>query len=95
MTDTNSKLHIEKSYSGCGMDTFLITGLSVEETDRILNAADEGKDRRDVLAEILDAHPNDYRGGEKIGTAWRCGYGIYSIRHFGGHLIVEVGNSCD
>lgn len=99
MTDTNSKLHIEKSYSGSGMDTFLITGLSVEETDRILNASvipsGEEKDRRDVLADILDAHPNDYRGGEKIGTAWRCGYGIYSIRHFGGHLIVEVGNSCD
>lgn len=91
----NTTLHIEKSYSGCGMDTFLITGLSVAETDRILNAAEEGKDRRDVLAEILDAHENDYRGGEKIGTAWRCGYGIYSIRHFGGHLIVEVGNSCD
>lgn len=101
MTDTNSKLHIEKAYSTCGMDTFLVYGLSVEETDRILNAAvfpcddDEEKDRRSVLAEILDAHPNDYRGGEKIGTAWRCGYGIYSIRHFGGHLIVEVGNSCD
>lgn len=93
------KLHIEKSYSGCGMDTFLITGLSVEETSRILNApaisCGEENDRRDVLAEILDSHPNDYRGGEKIGTAWRCGYGIYSIRHFGGHLIVEVGNSCD
>lgn len=88
------KLHIEKSYSGCGMDTFLITGLSVAETNQILNAADEGKERRDVLAEILDAHPNDYRNGN-LGTCWRCGYGIYSIRHFGGHLIVEVGNSCD
>ena len=88
------KLHIEKSYSGCGMDTFLITGLSVAETNRILNAADEGKDRRDILAEILDAHENDYRNGN-LGTCWRCGYGIYSIRHFGGHLIVEVGNSCD
>lgn len=90
----NTKLHIEKSYSGCGMDTFLITGLSVAETNKILNAADEGKDRRDVLAEILDAHENDYRNGN-LGTCWRCGYGIYSIRHFGGHLIVEVGNSCD
>ena len=88
------KLHIEKSYSGCGIDTFLITGLSVAETNKILNAADEGKERRDVLAEILDAHPNDYRNGN-LGTCWRCGYGIYSIRHFGGHLIVEVGNSCD
>lgn len=88
------KLHIEKAYSCCGMDTFLVYGLSVAETDRILNAANEEKDRRDVLAEILDAHENDYRNGN-LGTCWRCGYGIYSIRHFGGHLIVEVGNSCD
>lgn len=88
------KLHIEKSYSGCGIDTFLITGLSVEETNRILNAKEDVKDDRDVLAEILDAHENDYRNGN-LGTCWRCGYGIYSIRHFGGHLIVEVGNSCD
>ena len=90
----NTTLHIEKSDSGCGMDTFLITGLSVAETDRILNAKEDGKDDRDVLAEILDAHENDYRNGN-LGTCWRCGYGIYSIRHFGGHLIVEVGNSCD
>ena len=90
----NTTLHIEKSYSGCGIDTFLITGLSVAETDRILNAKEDGKDDRDVLAEILDAHENDYRNGN-LGTCWRCGYGIYSIRHFGGHLIVEVGNSCD
>ncbi len=88
------KLHIEKSYSGCGIDTFLINGLSVAETDRILNAKEDGKDDRDVLAEILDAHENDYRNGN-LGTCWRYGYGIYSIRHFGGHLIVEVGNSCD
>ena len=88
------KLHIEKSYSGCGMDTYLITGLSVAETDRILNAKEGGKDDRDVLAEILDSHENDYRNGN-LGTCWRCGYGIYSIRHFGGHMIVEVGNSCD
>lgn len=92
MSDT--KLHIEKSYSGCGIDTFLINGLSIEETNRILNAREQGKDDRDVLAEILDAHENDYRNGN-IGTCWRYGYGIYSIRHFGGHLIVEVGNSCD
>ena len=89
-----AKLHIEKSYSGNGIDTFLINGLSVEETNKILNASDEEKDRKDVLAEILDEHDNDYRNGN-LGTCWRWGYGIYSIRHFGGHLIVEVGNSCD
>lgn len=90
----NTTLHIEKAYSGCGIDTFIVTGLSVAETDRILNAKEDGKDDRDVLAEILDSHENDYRNGN-LGTCWRQGYGIYSIRHFGGHLIVEVGNSCD
>ena len=92
MSDT--KLHIEKSYSYSGIDTFLIEGLSVAETNRILNAKDQDKDDRDVLAEILDEHDNDYRNGN-LGTCWRWGYGIFSIRHFGGHLIVEVGNSCD
>jgi len=94
MTDTSVKLHIEKSYSGCGIDTFLVHGLTVSETNQVLNAREHGKDDRDVLAEILDAHENDYRNGN-LGTCWRCGYGIYSIRHFGAHLIVEVGNSCD
>jgi len=94
MTDTNVKLHIEKTYSSCGMDTFLINGLSVAEMNKILDPNLNGGEQRDVLAEILDKHDNDYRSGN-LGTCWRQGYGIYSIRHFGGHLLVDVGNSCD
>lgn len=91
----SEKLHIEKQYSTPGLETYLIDGLSVEEMDRILNAEHDGKELRDVLADILDEHDNDLRNGQNIGTCWRWGYGIYSIRHFGGSLLVTVGNSCD
>ena len=89
-----AELHIEKTCSSCGMDTFLINGLSVAEMNKILDPDLTGGEQRDVLAEILDKHTNDYRNGN-LGSCWRQGYGIYSIRHFGGHLIVDVGNSCD
>jgi len=90
-----NKLHIEKVSSDNCFSTFLVEGLSVEETDEILNASANGKDRRDVLVDVMSRHENDYPYGNNIAEGWRCGYGIYSIRHFGGHLIVQVGNSCD
>ena len=64
------KLHIEKSYSGNGIDTFIINGLSVEETNKILNAADEEKDRKDVLADILDAGQIYKSSFSKYGEAY-------------------------
>ena len=87
-------LHIEKQYSDRCFDTYLVEGLSVEEMNSILDLPSYDK-RCDRLAELLDSHDNDLRYGKNIGSAWRCGYGIYGIRHFGGHLIVQVGNSCD
>ena len=87
------KLHIEKSYGDNVYDTYLVEGLSPEEVDSILNAKTWGEQCR-VLAELLDSHEND-RGWGNIGSCWGCGYGIYDIRHFGGHLMVKVGNSCD
>ena len=89
-----SGLHIEKHSSFCGVDVFLIRGLTDEETRAILNAPDEGKDKRDVLAAILDVRGNDYRPG-RLGTCWRCGNGIYFISRWRGGLLVEVGKSCD
>lgn len=86
-------LHIEKQYSYPGTDTFLIEGLSVKEMNTILDAGSFDS-QRDALADILDNHENDFRNAN-LGTCWRCGYGIYGIRHFGGHLLVTVGNSCD
>ena len=89
------KLHIEKEYSEPYFDTYSILGLSVKEMDDILTAHTKGKDGRDVFVDIMNKHENDSKYGNNIAEAWRCGYGIYSIRHFGSHLLVKVGNSCD
>ena len=88
-------LHIEKTYSDRCFDTFLIEGLDPLEIKKITEARHNGKDDRDVLVEVMSQHENDSSYGQNIAEAWRNGYGIYSIRHFGGHLLVEVGNSCD
>lgn len=84
-------LHIEKTCSDRCFDHYCIEGLSVNEINEILDA----KDRRDALVEVMGRHENDSLYGQNIAEGWRCGYGIYSIRHVGGHLFVEVGNSCD
>lgn len=90
----NEKLHIQIEYANPGMNTFSIEGLSVKEMNRILDA-ETWEIQRDILAELLDEHENDYRPGHSLGTSWRNGYGIYNIRHVGGHLFVSVGSSCD
>ena len=88
------KLHIEKTSGDRYFDTYMVEGLSVDEMNSILNP-ENGKDKRDVLVSVMSNHDNDSWYGKNIADAWRCGYGIYSIRHFGGHLLIEVGNSCD
>ena len=87
-------LHIEKHSSFCGMDVFLIRGLTEAETQAILDAPDGGKDKRDVLAGLLDQRANDWQP-TGLGTAWRCGNGIYAIYPWRGQLLVEVGKNCD
>lgn len=88
-------LHIEKTGSDRCFDHYSVEGLSVEEMNEILNARHNGKDDRDVLVDVMSRHENDSWYGKNIASGWRWGYGIYSIRHIGGHLLVEVGNSCD
>ena len=88
-------LHIEKSYGERFFDVFCIEGLSVEEMNAVLNAHDNGLDERDVLVEVMSKHDNDSSYGKNIASGWRHGYGIYEIRHVGGHLFVTVGNNCD
>ena len=90
---TDGKLHIERHMAYPGINCYLIQGFSPDEMDSILNAKtfEEGREK---LAELLDSHENDMNRGN-LGTRWLCGYGIYSIRHFGGHLLVDVGDSCD
>ena len=88
-------LHIEKASSDKYYDCYIVEGLSVEEMKQITQARKNGKDDRDVLVEVMGKHDNDSWYGSNIADAWRWGYGIYSIRHFGERLIVEVGNNCD
>ena len=88
-------LHIEKSYSDNVFTEYIVEGLSVDEMNQVLNARSDGKDDRDVLVTVMGQHENDSSYGNNIAEGWRYGYGIYSIRHFGGHLLVKVGNSCD
>ena len=88
------KLHVEKISSDRYFDMYSVDGLSVEDMNEILHPAD-GKSREDALVEVFARNKNDSWYGENIAEAWRYGYGIYSIRHVGGSLLIEVGNSCD
>jgi hypothetical protein len=88
-------LHIEKTSSDRTFNYYTVDGLSVEEIKEITEAANNGKDERDVLVDVMGRHENDSSYGRNIAEGWRFGYGIYHIGHVGGHLFVEVGNSCD
>lgn len=83
-------LHIEKVASDRYYDQLCIDGLSVKEMNYILDGNGDGKDQNDRLVETLNKRTNS-----KMYDAWRWGYGIYSIRHVGGHLFVQIGNNCD
>ena len=90
-----SLIHIEKTSSDRCFNYYTVDGLSVEEIKQITEARSNGKDDRDVLVEVMSKHDNDSSYGKNIAEGWRCGYGIYHIGHVGGHLFIEVGNSCD
>ena len=90
------KLHIdqEKTVHHSCYTSYLVEGLSPEEMNSVLNAPTWEK-KRSRLVELLNLHDNDYEPGHTLGDCWGCGYGIYDIRHFGGCLIVDIGNTCD
>lgn len=88
-------LHIEKVSSDRYYDFFTVEGLTIEEMNYVIDGDGKGTQREDRLVEVMSKHDNDSRYGKNIANGWRCGYGIYSIRHIGGHLLVEVGNNCD
>lgn len=77
------KLKIEESSHDRWYTTLIIEGLSVEEMNQVL-------EHHDALGDVMEKHGmgNTYK-------CWHNGYGIYGIRHFGGHLLVMIGNSCD
>ena len=91
---SDKKLHIERHMSYNGMNEYLISGLTPKDMDSILDSK-TWDEQRNRLVKLLDEYDNDYQPGHTLGTCWGCGYGIYDIRHFGGHLIVETGSTCD
>lgn len=76
-------LIIKEEYRDNTYTTMSIEGLSVEEMSQVL---EDNKSLGDVMA-------NHDLGRTYI--QWHNGYGIYGIRHVGGHLFVTIGNSCD
>ena len=91
----NRKLHIDldKIVPHSSFTTYLVEGLTPEEMDEILNAQC-WEDKERALVKYLNQYENNYKSGN-LGTCWSCGYGIYGIRHFGGCLLVDIGNTCD
>ena len=89
------KLHIEKVSSDRYYDFYTVEGLTVEEMNFVIDGYDSSTSKADRLVEVMSKHDNDSSYGKNIVEGWRWGYGIYSIRHIGGHLLIEVGNSCD
>ena len=63
--------------------TLCLSELTPEEVDSVVHD-------HDALADVMEKH-----GNGSTYDCWHNGYGIYSIRHFGGNLLVEIGNSCD
>lgn len=84
MSEYLEKLKIEESSHDRTFTTYIVEGLSVEEMNQILNVS------HDALGDIMVKH-----GMGDTYNCWHNGYGIYGIRHFGGHLLVTIGNSCD
>ena len=88
-------LHIEKVSSDRYYDFFIVEGLSVDEMNYVIDGNGDNTSRADRLVTVMSKYDNDSSYGKNIAKGWRWGYGIYSIRHIGGHLLVEVGNNCD
>lgn len=84
------ELKIEEVSSDRYFDFITIEGLSVEEMNYIIDGNGDGKDKNDRFVDVMTKH-----GKGNAAEAWRWGYGIYSIKHIGGHLLIEVGNNCD
>ena len=96
MKQNDFKLHIDQDNTvrHSSFTTYLVEGLSPKEMDSILNAP-SWDEKRNRVVELLNYYENDYQPGHTLGDCWGCGYGIYGIRHFGGCLLVDIGNSCD
>ena len=84
MSDKLPELIFKEEYHDKRYTTLCVDGLSVDEMNQILNVS------HDSLGEIMKNH-----GHGQMYMEWKYGWGIYGIRHVGGHLFVMVGNNCD
>ena len=84
MDEQKNKLTVEESAKDRWYTTLCITGMTVDEINYILTG------REKALGEVMEKY-----GEGNMFSVWSCGYGIYSIRHVGGHLFVMIGNNCD
>lgn len=78
------KLKIEEAHHDRYFETLMITGFTPKEMDEILSNGEN------ALEKCMENH-----GMGDTFKYWQCGYGIYGIKHFGGHLLVTISNSCD
>ena len=93
--DNNRTLHVEQVSRDRYFDFYTIEGFTVEEMDYIIKGNGDGVEMNDRFVNVMSKYRNDSWYGKNVAEAWRWGYGIYSIKHIGGHLLIEVGNSCD
>lgn len=81
MSETDN-VTIKEEFRDNTFTTMCIDGLSVSEVDDILKRGDV------ALGEVMMNH-----GKVTTFNSWKIGYGIYDIRHVGGHLFVLIGNN--
>ncbi len=82
------KLTIERTnYGNSGLDTMKITGFTDAELSELKSM--EHNEAMDALIDMLN-----YRNGN-IGTAWRCGYGVYGMWFDNEAAYMNIGKSCD
>lgn len=84
-----NQLEIEVSSRDKTFTNYLVRGLTVEEMNMIFDPQDTNNSRTDMAADIIEQH------NPGLGKQWKCGYGIWDVKHFGEYLLVQVGNSCD
>ena len=85
----NGDLKVERTSSDRTFDYYTIEGFTVEEMKYILDGNGDGTSSDDRFVELMEKH--GYKGWKDT----QIGYGIYSVRHVGGHLFVMTGRNCD
>lgn len=82
------KLNIEKIPSGRpGLETMMITGFKDSELSELKSM--EHHEATETLLDMLNSRNNG------LGTAWKCGYGVYGMWFDNEAAYMNIGSSCD